>query len=81
MEGDFFIDDRCMDFLLLAEGEFDSRAYAFKYKGKIIYLEDIPENYPSIHIFEVTEERLKQTEKELQENGWLIRITRINDIQ
>jgi len=34
----FFLDEKCMDFLLLAENpEGEARAYAFKFRGEIIY--------------------------------------------
>ncbi|MEM1577908.1 MAG: hypothetical protein QXM27_02790 [Candidatus Pacearchaeota archaeon] len=72
MEEKFFLDEKYFDFLLLAEND-TSRAYAFKYKNKILYLEDIPDNYPSITIVEIENlKELKETIKTLKKNGWEI---------
>jgi len=72
----FFLDEKYMDFLLLAENhEHDARAYAFKFQGKIIYLEDIPVNYPRITI--CTVKGLKSTIKTLKRNGWTILVNHV----
>ena len=76
MGEDFFLDEKYMDFLLLAENhEYGGRAYAFRFKGKIIYLEDIPVNYPRMAIFTV--KGLKSIIKTLKRNGWTIQVNHI----
>lgn len=72
----FFLDEKCMDFLLLAENpEGEARAYAFKFRGEIIYIEDIPVNYPRITV--CTVKGLKSTIKTLRRNGWEILVNRV----
>jgi len=67
----FFLDEKCLDFLLLAEKEeAQARAYAFRFQGKIIYIEDIPVNYPRITV--CTVKGLKSTIRTLKRNGWAI---------
>jgi len=67
----FFLDEKYRDFLLLAENdEYSARAYAFKFQGKIIYIEDIPVNYPRITI--LTVKGLKTIMRNLKRNGWTI---------
>ena len=75
----FFINEKYGNFLLLADGDDSARAYAFRFQGKIIYLEDIPLNYPSIGIMEVSLEELKKIIEELRRNGWLVRIDRTKE--
>jgi len=72
---EFLMNEKYGDFLLLAELHTSSRstAYAFKLGNRIIYLEDIPDNYPSVTVLEVKSiEELKKIKKSLVDNGWEI---------
>jgi len=71
----FLMNEKYCDFLLLAELHTSSRstAYAFKLENRIIYLEDIPDNYPSVTVLEVKSvDELKKVKKSLVDNGWEI---------
>ncbi|MGB9622614.1 MAG: hypothetical protein ACPL07_02100 [Candidatus Bathyarchaeia archaeon] len=74
----FFLDEKYWNFLLLAEkDDVGARAYAFKYNGKIVYVEDIPVNYPRITV--CTRRGLKSVVKTLKRHGWNIVIDRSSE--
>jgi len=66
----WFLDEKYNDFLLWASNG-ENRAYAFRLNGEIIYLEEIPCNYPSISIFIADGlEELRTIKENLKDYGW-----------
>lgn len=65
------IDEKSDNFLLLAEhNEGQNRLYAFIWEGKILVVEDIPENYPRFGVYSI--KGLKGLVKDLERRGWNI---------
>lgn len=75
----FLLDEKCPDFLLLAEKGSECRAYAFKHGNEICYVEDIPLNYPRITIIVCDIEALKTIKRNLIEGFWEIVKDRIDE--
>lgn len=76
-----FLDEKYLDFLLLAEAENGScRHYSFRIEDSfngIIDVEDIPLNYPRLSISSVTVERLREIKAKLVELGWTLIVDRV----
>ena len=80
MSEKLYMDEKYQNFLLLADnGNCEGRAYAFKFEGKTLYLEDIPFNYPSVSLMEVSEDELREIINTLKEKGWNIRVNRLEE--
>ena len=75
---DFFLDEKQIDFLVLAvDSDSDARFLAFRYDDNILIVEDIPLNYPRVSIFNTTEEKLKNIVKDLENNDWYIIVNKL----
>jgi len=78
---EFLLDEKHTDFLLLAEKGSECRAYAFKHGNEIVYVEDIPLNYPRITILICDIEGLKTIKRNLIEGFWEIVKDHIEDFE
>lgn len=77
----FLLDEKYTDFLLLAEKGSECRAYAFKHDNEIVYVEDIPLNYPRITMLVCDIEGLKTIKRNLIEGFWEILKDHIEDFE
>lgn len=72
------MDEKYDSFLLLAYND-NAHAYAFEHNNEILYLEDIPDNYPSTNIIRTNLKSLKTIVRRLKRLNWVIHIDRTSE--